>query len=107
MKTIENLIENCKEIYINGVKASVEDLKYLIDYIGIKFELIAFSKVNGILKMGVNQVEEKILEICKSAEISTTSYYKYCRKAKKRLTVDELKEEKAKAPNGRPRKKLY
>ena len=54
MKTIENLIENCKEIYINGFKASVEDLEYFIDYVGIKFKLIAFSKVNGILKMGVN-----------------------------------------------------
>lgn len=52
-------------------------------------------------------MEEKILEICKNAEISTTTYYKYCRKAKKRLTVEELKEEKAKALNGRPRKKLY
>lgn len=53
MKTIESLIENCKEIYINGVEANTEDLQYLLDNIGIKFKMVAFSKINGILKMGV------------------------------------------------------
>lgn len=47
---------------------------------------------------------ETIAEICKNAEISVPTYYKYCKEAKKYLSVEELKEIKKTKKVGRPRK---
>lgn len=47
---------------------------------------------------------ETIAEICKKASITAPTYYRYCKQAKKRLTVEELKEIKKKQKLGRPRK---
>lgn len=49
--------------------------------------------------------EEKVLDFCKRNKISRVTYYNYCRKFKRRITQDDMKNIKIRV--GRPRKTKF